>query len=270
LDASCPDREAAIGALDACVQLYGLTGNKQYLEDARLAADNVLSYTMVYPISTFGPDTDAARGNVSTFGATIVSPENQHLDPVPTAPWLLLYGLYAGDEVCVQAATESLKWTLDGRWAIQEEMGLKQSEQLLHTRWYYNTFFTRRGNYRRGMPLWGLPASEHGWPQVVPTGALLASGQVAVDWVSGRAASVDGWRVESSEKRSDGSITLELSAVNRSSSALLLRVLRLPVTDDIILNANAVKRHVGSAELTHGCMIDLPTTARTSIEIRIP
>jgi hypothetical protein len=189
LDASTADREAAIGDLDACLQLFELTGESRYLADARLAADNILSYTMVYPITTFAPGTDAASGSISTFGASIVSPENQHLDPVPTAPGLLLYGIYAGDEVCVQAAIESLRWALDGRWAIREAEGLKQSEQLLHTRWYYNTFFTRRGDYRRGMPLWGRTDSEHGWPQVVPTQAFLACGQVLLDWHSGRARS---------------------------------------------------------------------------------
>jgi hypothetical protein len=270
LDASCPDREAANGALDACVQLYELTGNKQYLEDAKLAADNILSYTMVYPISTFGPDTDAARQDISTFGASIVSPENQHLDPVPTAPWLLLYGLYAGDEICVQAATESLKWTLDGRWAIHEEEGLKQSEQLLHTRWYYNTFFTRRGDYRRGMPLWGSLDSEHGWPQVVPTGALLGSGQVVVDWVSGRAASVDGWRVESALKESGDLLSLELNAVGMPARGLLLRVLRLPFTNDIMLKVNGVERHIGTTQLGHGYMLDLADVSRASIEISNP
>ena len=37
LDASTPDREAAVAALDACLMLYEGTGEPQYLSDARAA-----------------------------------------------------------------------------------------------------------------------------------------------------------------------------------------------------------------------------------------
>jgi hypothetical protein len=43
---------------------------------------------------------------------------------VATTPGLVIYGLFAGDDVCTQAGIESLRWTLDGRWAIKEEAGL--------------------------------------------------------------------------------------------------------------------------------------------------
>jgi hypothetical protein len=173
LDASSPDREAAIAALEACVQLYETTRDSGYLDDARHAVDNLLTYTFVYSIRTFGTDTDAFARQISTFGATLVSPENQHLDPFPLGLSMLKYGQYAQDPVARQAALESLRFCLDGRWAIPEKEGLKQSEQFAHTRWYYNTFFTRRGNFRRGMPIFGLPDSEHGWPQVIPVAVLL-------------------------------------------------------------------------------------------------
>jgi hypothetical protein len=270
LDASTPDREAAIGDLDACLQIFELTGESRYLADARLAADNILSYTMVYPITTFAPGTDAATHRISTFGASIVSPENQHLDPVPTAPGLLLYGLYVGDEVCVQAAVESLRWVLDGRWAIREAEGLKQSEQLLHTRWYYNTFFTQRGDYRRGMPLWGRTDSEHGWPQVVPTQAFLACGQVLLDWHSGRAVAIDGWRVEKAAKAPDGRINLTLTrSAGSGTTGLLLKVVRMPITEGAKLSANGATETVSSAHLAHGYMLNLPDEGGLNLQLSL-
>lgn len=262
LDASTPDREAALAALDACILMHEASNDSRYLDDARLAADNLLSYTLVYPIRTFAPDTDAARQNISTFGASIVSPENQHLDPVSTAPGLLLYGLYAGDDVCMQAGAESLKWALDGRWALKEAEGLKQSEQLLHTRWYYNEFFSRRGDYRRGMPLWGRTDSEHGWPQVVPSADLLRCGQVVVDWPTGRAASVDCWQVASSHKESGSKLSLDLFLCERTGDrelvSVYLRILRLPRNRKLQVDANGRKAHLTSAHLESGHLLNVP------------
>lgn len=276
LDASTPDREAAVAALDACIQLYELTGDVQYLHDGGVAANNLLSYTMVYRIRTFATHTDAARMGISTFGSSIVSPENQHLDPVPTAPGLLLYGLYADDEVCRQAGIESLKWTLDGRWAIPEAEGLKQSEQLLHTRWYYNTFFMQRGDFRRGMPLWGRADSEHGWPQVVPSAALLGTGQVLVDWLTGRTAAVDGWRLESAHKEGDhatGSLTLKLSPLpipkEQQTGGLLLKVAHLLPGSTLTLTCNGTPFARTSSQLGHGCMLDTRGSQNVTLSISL-
>ncbi|MDQ3929049.1 MAG: hypothetical protein M3328_07875 [Chloroflexota bacterium] len=262
LDASTPDREAAIAALEACIVMYEASNDSRYLDDARIAADNLLSYTFVYPIKTFAPDTDAARQNISTFGATIVSPENQHLDPVSSAPGLLLFGLYASDDICIQAGAESLKWALGGRWVIQEPEGLKQSEQLLHTRWYYNEFFSRRGDYRRGMPLWGRTDSEHGWPQVVPSAALLETGQVVVDWETGRSASADCWQVASSHKEGGKKLSLDLFLCewigNRELVSLYLRVVRLPRNRKLRVDANGRKVYLTSAHLEAGHLLNVP------------
>jgi hypothetical protein len=262
LDASTPDREAAISALEACIMMYEASNDSRYLDDARIAADNLLSYTFVYAIKTFAPDTDAARQHISTFGATIVSPENQHLDPVSSAPGLLPFGLYAEDDICIQAGAESLKWALDGRWAIQEAQGLKQSEQLLHTRWYYNEFFSRRGDYRRGMPLWGRTDSEHGWPQVVPSASLLASGQVVVDWRTGRAASADCWQVASSHKDGDRKLSLDLFLCERVGHrelvSVYLRVVRLPRDRRLRVDANGRKVYLTGAHLEAGHLLNVP------------
>lgn len=266
LDASTPDREAANAALDACIDLYEMTANPEYLDDARFAADNILSYILMYPISTFGADTDAAKNRVSTFGASIVSPENQHLDPVPCAQ-LLRYGLYAGDEVPVQAAIESLRWCLDGRWAIPEKQGVKQTEQLLNTRWYYNSYFMRRGDWRRGMPHYGRTDSEHGWPQVVPAASLLVLGQVTADWESGRAVGVDAWSVVNSYKESPDTLVLELAAPAAPTS-FLFKLLRPPV--------QALRLRVNQAELVptrlqwlYGLMVDAPASGHVTLRVHI-
>lgn len=270
LDASCPDREAAIAALDACITLYDLTGDERYLAAARGAADNILSYTFVYPITTFGPDTEASRRQISTFGATVVSPENQHLDPVATAPALLHYGIYTGDEVAIEAAIETLHWTLDGRWATPEPDGLKQSEQMLHTRWYYNTFFSRRGDVRIGMPRFGRTDSEHGWPQVVPTSAFLGSGQVVLDWRTGRGIGVDGWQVTRSYKTAESQVVLELDATDslndRESRAMLLKVLRLPQSS-LQIELNGERSTVSTTQLEHGYLLHTPQSCAITIKL---
>ncbi len=274
LDASCPDREAAIAALDACLQLYLSTNDEQYLSDAQRAADNILSYTLVYPISTFGRGTDAVRNSISTFGACIVSPENQHLDPVSSAPGFLLYGLFAGDAVYIQAGIESLKWTLDGRWAIKEAAGLKQSEQLLHTRWYYNTFFSQRGDFRLGMPLWGLTDSEHGWPQVIPSSAWLGCGNALLDFASGRAVAVDGWRLMSMDKAPDGTTSVRLSPADPKppewAGSLLLRVLRLPPISEVTLEVNGRSTTLKRQQLEHGYMLEMQGRDDVMLVIRAP
>lgn len=273
LDASTPDREAAVAALNACLQVYELTGKSEYLEDAGAAADNLLSYTFVYPITTFGRETDAVKQGISTFGATLVSPENQHLDPVSTAPSLILYGLYTGDEIFVQAGIEALRWTLDGRWAIKEPEGYKQSEQLLHTRWYYNTFFTQRGDYRRGMPLWGRTSSEHGWPQVVPSSAFLATGQVLADWLTGRAAGVDTWDIQSVTGPADDKLQIELSKAaileSEQTGGLYLRVVRLPWGSNALVTLNGATFTLSAAQLGHGHMLPLTGTNRASLSVEL-
>lgn len=269
LDASCPDREAAIAALDACLNLYELTDNERYLRAAQLAADNILSYTLVYSIRTFGPDTDARRRQISTFGATIVSPENQHLDPVATAPGLLLYGLYANDPVAIEAAIESLRWTLDGRWAISEAEGIKQTEQLLHTRWYYNTFFAQRGDYRRGMPIFGRSDSEHGWPQVVPVAAFLGTGQIVLDWRTRRAAAVDGWNIAEVQPGAD-SVQLTLTSVGASAAdQMLLKVVRLPEQATVQVAINGAVQAITTEHLLHGTLLPVPAAERVAITLKL-
>jgi hypothetical protein len=112
----------------------------------------------------------------------------------------------------------------------------------------------QRGDYRRGMPLWGREDSEHGWPQVVPTGALLGSGQVMLDWPTARAAALDQWRVDGVDRRPDGALTLRLSG---QGEAVYLRVLRVPTGSKFRVEAGGEPLTLSGGVLEHGCMLNV-------------
>jgi hypothetical protein len=171
----------------------------------------------------------------------------------------------------LQAAIETQHWTLDGRWATPEPEGLKQSEQMLHTRWYYNTFFAQRGAVRVGMPLWGRHDSEHGWPQVLPTATFLATGQVVLDWQTGRAVSVDGWQVTHSSRPPDGMVVLELTPTHspgdQALQFLFLKALRLPQsTLQLIISDTTIT--VRAAQLEHGYLLRVPHSSTLTLNLK--
>jgi hypothetical protein len=172
--------------------------------------------------------------------------------------------------VALEAAIETLHWTLDGRWATPEPDGLKQSEQMLHTRWYYNTFFSQRGDVRIGMPRFGRTDSEHGWPQVVPTAAFLGSGQIVLDWRSGRGVGVDGWQVTHSYKPSESQVVLELAPTDslddRASRAMLLKVLRLPQST-LQIELHGERSTVSATQLEHGYLLHAPQSRAITISL---
>jgi hypothetical protein len=181
--------------------------------------------------------------------------------------------MYAGDEVCIEAGIESIRWALDGRWGIEEAEGVKQSEQLLHTRWFYNDFFTRRGDFRRGMPLWGRLDSEHGWPQVVPASAFLGTGQVMIDWRSGRAVGVDGWKVLSWDKDPRGTTIAELAPMKANIEddlPLFLRVLRLPRAEHVNVTVGSQTYNMSSARLGHGYVFSVCVSDSIKLVVSLP
>ena len=180
----------------------------------------------------------------------------------------MLYGLYTGDAVAIDAAVTSLHWALDGRWAHREPDGLKQSEQMLHTRWYYNSFFTRRGDVRRGMPLWGRDDSEHGWPQVVPSIALLVVGQVLIDWRSGRALAVDSFAV-TEPTIADGWLRLTLRPTSDQIETVLLRVVRLPSGTTLRLRAGMSSTVIAAETADVGYLLRLPDAAPIELDLAL-
>lgn len=107
----------------------------------------------------------------------------------------------------ISAGLANACWCLDGRWAIHDADGIKLPEQFCHTAWHYDAHFTRRGDFRRGMPIHGRSDSEHGWAQALPMGVLLEQGHATLDWPTGRVASLPGssgaraGRVEGRDRR---------------------------------------------------------------------
>lgn len=239
IDAATPDREAAAAILESALALYEATHEVRYLDDARAAADAVLVWVMAYRCGTFQGGTDAADRAISTLGASIVSPENQHLDPFPIGGALVRYGLYAEDPIAARAGRANLAWCLDGRWATPTLDGLRQSEQLLHTRWHYDAWATERGDIRAGMPGDDGVAREHGWPQTLPLIALLEHGHVALDWPTGHVSVLPG--LSATARRQDDAVRLVLDGP-LAAGPLLVRVLRVPRGSLVVETADRRQR----------------------------
>jgi hypothetical protein len=107
LDASTEDKEAAIITAEAGVMLYEGTRDQSYLDDTKKACDQILSYMMMYNVH-FPEGTSLHEQGFKSFGTTIVSPENNHIDPYTTSA-LIKLGVYSGD----------LKYALAGVYNLQ-------------------------------------------------------------------------------------------------------------------------------------------------------
>lgn len=109
LDASTEDKEAAIITAEAGVMLFEATRDQMYLEGAKKACDQVLSYMMMYNL-TFPKGTSLEQQGFQTFGTTLVSPENNHIDPYTTSA-LIKVGVYSGDMKYAQAGVSNIQAT---------------------------------------------------------------------------------------------------------------------------------------------------------------
>jgi hypothetical protein len=116
------------------------------------------------------------------------------------------------------------------------------------------------------MPLWGREDSEHGWPQVVPTGALLGSGQVMLDWPTARAAGVDAWQVEECAHEPDGSLLVRMAGRER---AVFVRLLRVPEGSKFRVEAGGEPLTMAGAVLEHGCLLPVGDDAQSGVTMRM-
>jgi hypothetical protein len=108
LDTHCIDKETCWPLLKIALDLYELTGEKTYLEDAKAAAYYILSFTFLYD-TAFDDDTDFAVHGYRSYGGTSVSTQHHHLDP-----W---GSLIAYDTYRLYRATGEPKWK---KWAIAQ------------------------------------------------------------------------------------------------------------------------------------------------------
>ena len=90
LDTHCIDKETGWPLLKSGLDLYELTGDNRFLEDATLAAYYIASFMFQYD-ALYGEDTDFAIHGYRTYGGTSVSTQHHHLDPWGS---LLAYDFY--------------------------------------------------------------------------------------------------------------------------------------------------------------------------------
>jgi hypothetical protein len=124
LDTHCIDKETCWPLLKAGLDLYALTGETIYLDDARRAAYYILSWTFQYD-TQHEPDTDFAEHGYRSYGGTSVSVQHHHLDPWGSLLSYDFYRLYKADG--------AVKWR---NWAVaiwrNSMMGVSDGNMTVH------------------------------------------------------------------------------------------------------------------------------------------
>ncbi|HUS13553.1 MAG TPA: hypothetical protein VM536_00865, partial [Chloroflexia bacterium] len=135
--------------------------------------------------------------------------------------------------------------------------------------------FSQRGAFRRGLPRFGRSDSEHGWPQVIPASELLHSGQVVVDWQTGRAAAVDAWRITSVDRPAPYQLRLGLAPLAAHSQAgglaVFLKVLRVPAEAQLAVTAGPAGRPavLSAAQSQRGHLLAMPDGEGTVVSLTL-
>jgi hypothetical protein len=106
LDTECIDKETCWPLCKIGIDLYEITGDEQYLDDAIHAAYYLLTFTFHYN-AIYGPETDFSKHGYMTYGGTSVSTQHHHLDPWGS---LICYDIYRLFEI-----------TGDEKWKIRFE-----------------------------------------------------------------------------------------------------------------------------------------------------
>lgn len=92
IDVNCIDKESCWPVLMSALDLYEITGEKQYLRDAELAGSYLASFQVSYSVP-FQPESPLGRMNYDTFGGTNISVQGTGQDPwgaLITLGWLRL------------------------------------------------------------------------------------------------------------------------------------------------------------------------------------
>ena len=143
LDANTIDREGAHGIMKAALLLYEKTGKTIYLKIAERAAYFILSWMLFWNIP-FNKRTLLGRLNFKSKGWTIVSVENQHLDPygLIIAPDFIRLSKFTGKKLWYEVGLLMARSVIDFFFTISKH-GLDplfigyQPEQIYHTEWSY-------------------------------------------------------------------------------------------------------------------------------------
>lgn len=169
LDADAIDKEAGIVILRAMLYLFEITNEKQYLDAAIRAGHFVSTWQVIYKISFPEGSTFALKG-FDTFGGTIVSVENMHMDPYIafTFDFLKLWRV-TDDPYWKERAIAGLEFALQMVASKNDTLGKRrwfiglQPEQFNHTTWCYvgpSTFLPRmvnpKGTFKGSMLAWVL------------------------------------------------------------------------------------------------------------------
>lgn len=146
LDTSCVDKESCCPFLYTALDLYELTGEREWLDIARHAA--VYLATWMFTFDAIYPETsDFAKMGFHTKGGTVVSAQHAHIDPwggVISAD-MARYAALSGDETYAKFA--KLMWdnvtyciadgeTADPRGRVRPRGS--QGEAYAHTNWYFS------------------------------------------------------------------------------------------------------------------------------------
>lgn len=142
LDTDCIDKETAFALLVPGLDLYEITGDHYYLEQAEKAAYYLASWQWHYNLD-YAPGTPAATMEYATFGGTSVSVQHHHLDPwgaLITLGWLRL-SRHTGKTIWAERAAAAWRQATigvsDGTLALKgvvRPVG-GQDEGFYHTRW---------------------------------------------------------------------------------------------------------------------------------------
>jgi hypothetical protein len=142
LDTDCIDKETAFALLLPGLDLYEITGDRYYLEQAEAAASYLASWQWHYNLD-FAPGTPAAAMGYATFGGTSVSVQHHHLDPwgaLIALGWLRLSRITGKTIWAERAAAAWRQATIgvsDGTLALKGIVRPAggQDEGFYHTRW---------------------------------------------------------------------------------------------------------------------------------------
>lgn len=164
MDCSSVDREGIQPFFSAAVEMWQMTGGKEYLEYARKAGWYFLSWVYLQN-PTYGPDQDLTVYNWRPAGATIVGTEHAALDDYGNLLISELFALSEADKDPMWKEVAALMWrngtqgfadeNRDIWHSLERPVGSK-NEAWFQTRWSkYRTGENKRGSLNDHLMAWG-------------------------------------------------------------------------------------------------------------------